>query len=390
MARIADDLVHARELPVHRAGPVSLDRLAEHDHRPAIARVPLLHVPQHADDLVVVVAVRDGEDVPAVGLPLVDQAVPVELPAHHAADQRVVDAGVVVGEEDPQALAHLERDGLRLQLLGVARAHRELALEGDDLGRPGRRADEVPERGLARGGGDADPRGAAVDVVRHVRRFDVPRQRANAAALGLREQRMVGEPLVGQQGLQGAGSAPEPQRVHRQHGRVGRHVIAPVARGLVPAVERLAHDHPQGVAGGRAVAGRQHELVGVRVLLPPVVEAQAARGRSRQMRGHVERRVGERSAEVSGLRVVTEQHQRHAGHVPDVFESLTLRRHLRSAHRRWRRLAHLNLPPSHVNDGSAATGSGRPAPAKSRVREAVSEAAREFYPKLGGSGMRAG
>ena len=32
--------------------------------------------------------------------------------------------------------------------------------------------------------------------------------------------------------------------------------------------------------------------------------------------------------------------------------------------RRWRRLAHLNPHPSQVNDGSAATGSGRPAPAR--------------------------
>ena len=37
------------------------------------------------------------------------------------------------------------------------------------------------------------------------------------------------------------------------------------------------------------------------------------------MRGHVERRVGERPAEMPGLRVVAEQHERHAGHVADVF-----------------------------------------------------------------------
>ena len=342
MARVPDDLVRARKLPVHRAGPVPLDRLAEDDHGPAIPRVPLLHVPQHPDDLVVVVPVRDGEDVPAVGRPLVHQAVAVELPAHHAADQRVVDAGVVVGEEDPEALADLERDGLGLQLLSVARAHRELALEGDDLGRSRRRADEVPERGLPGGGGDPDARRPAVDVVRHVRRLDVPGQRADAAPLGLGEQGMVGEPLVREQGLERAGAPPEAERVDRQHRRVGRHVIAPIARRLVPPVHRLAHDHPEGVAGRGAVAGRQHELVGVGVLRSPVVEAQAARGRTRQMGGHVEGRVRGRPAEVPGLRVVPEQRQRHAGHVPDVFESLPLRWRRRSTGRRWQHLAHVN------------------------------------------------
>ncbi len=53
---------------------------------------------------------------------------------HDAAKQRIVDAGVVVGEEDAKALADLQRDGLRLQFLRVAGAHREFAFEGEDLG----------------------------------------------------------------------------------------------------------------------------------------------------------------------------------------------------------------------------------------------------------------
>ena len=114
-----------------------------------------------------------------------------------------------------EALAHLQRDGLRLQLLGVAAHIANSPSKAMIFGDPDRRADDVPERGLAGRGGDADARRPAVDVVRDVRRFDVPGQRANAAALGLREQRMIGEPLIGQQGLQGAGAAPESQRVDR-------------------------------------------------------------------------------------------------------------------------------------------------------------------------------
>ena len=54
----------------------------------------------------------------------------------------------------------------------------------------------------------------------------------------------------------------------------------------------------------------------------PVVEAQAAQLGPGQVHGHVVWRVGERSAEVSGLRVVAEQHERHARHEADVFETL--------------------------------------------------------------------
>ncbi len=222
-------------------------------------------------------AVREREDVPAVRRPLIAQHVAVgELARHHAADQRVVDAGVVVGEEDAQPLAGLHGHRLRLQLLSVPGAHRELAFERDDLRRVDAGAEEVPEGGLAGRGREADARGAAVDVVGDVGRFDVAGERADSAALGLGEQRMIGEAVVLEQRREGAGAAPEAERVDRQHRELGVDVIAAIARGFVLPIERLAHDHPQRVAGRGAVARGQHELVAIRMLGTPIVEVQAA------------------------------------------------------------------------------------------------------------------
>ena len=64
----------------------------------------------------------------------------------------------------------------------------------------------------------ADARGTAVDVVALIDRFDVPGQRVNAAPalLRLREQRIIGEPLILQQRLQRAGAAAEAERVDRR------------------------------------------------------------------------------------------------------------------------------------------------------------------------------
>ena len=64
-------------------------------------------------------------------------------------------------------------------------------------------------------------------------RLDVAGQRADAAALGLREQRMIGEPLILQQRLQRAGAAAEAQRVDRQHRDRRLDVVAAVAGRLV-------------------------------------------------------------------------------------------------------------------------------------------------------------
>ena len=74
---------------------------------------------------------------------------------HHAAEQRIVDAGVVVGEKDPESFAGLQRDGLGFQFLRVAGAHGEFAFERDDFGRAHWSADDVPERGFSGGRGDA-------------------------------------------------------------------------------------------------------------------------------------------------------------------------------------------------------------------------------------------
>ena len=75
------------------------------------------------------------------------------------------------------------------------------------------RAHHVPERRLAGGGGDADARRAAVDVVGDVGALGVPGERPDAARLRLREQRMVGETVVLQQRRQRARAAAEAERV---------------------------------------------------------------------------------------------------------------------------------------------------------------------------------
>src|SRR5262249_29640065 len=116
MARVAYHLVaRPGDLAVHRAGPVPPGGRADHDHRTAIRWIPGLHGPERADDLVVVVTIRQRQHVPPVRGPLVDQAIARELAGHHAADQRIVDSGVVVGQEDPEPLADLQRDGLGLE-----------------------------------------------------------------------------------------------------------------------------------------------------------------------------------------------------------------------------------------------------------------------------------
>ena len=92
-------------------------------------------------------------------------------------------------------------------------------------------ADDVPERRLARRRGDADARRAAVDVVGDVDALRVAGERLDAARLGLREQRMVGQPLVLQQRLQRAGAAAEAERVDRQDRHLRIDVVAPVAGG---------------------------------------------------------------------------------------------------------------------------------------------------------------
>ena len=76
--------------------------------------------------------------------------------------------------------------------------------------------------------------------------------------------------------------------------------------------------------------GSHQEFIGVWMLGPAVIVAQAAQIRSRQVHRHVVRRVGQRPAEVAGLRVVAQQHQRHAGQKAGIFHAGQIaRRHQR-------------------------------------------------------------
>ena len=299
VAGIAHHLIAALgNLAADGGRPIALHRLADERDRPAIGGIHVVERLQRRHHLLVIVAVGDGEDVPAIGGPLVHQVVAGELGVDHAADQRVVDAGVVVGDHHAEPLADLHRQRLRLQLLRVAFGHRELALEGDDLRAADAGAHHVPEGGLARGRRHADAGRAAVHVVGDVDALGVAGQRLDAAQLGLREERMAGEPLVLEQRRQRAGAAAKAQRVNRQHRDVRIHVIARVAGGRMAARHRLAHDHPQRVARRDAVPAGQHELVAEGVLGPPVVEPQAAQVGPGQVRGRrcrACRRAGRRS-----------------------------------------------------------------------------------------------
>ncbi len=131
---------------------------------------------------------------------------------------------------------------------------------------------------------------------------------------------MVSQPRVVQQRLKRARAAPESQRVDRQHGDVRVDKITRIAGLLILAIQRLAHDHPQRVAGGDRVACGHHEFVGVRMLRPAVIVTESAVFRTEQVRRHIVRCVCERSAEMPGLGVISEQHQGHAGHVSNVVE----------------------------------------------------------------------
>ena len=70
------------------------------------------------------------------------------------------------------------------------------------------------------------------------------------------------------------------------------------------------------------------------------------------MRRNVVRCVGERSAEMPGLRVISEQHQGHAGHVSNIVEQRIVRQRLlggsrscvsERCHRRSKKELHHNI-----------------------------------------------
>ena len=136
MAVIADQLLaEPGDSAVGSGGPPALGGAPDHDHRAAVVRIPPLHRPHGGEDFVVGVAVVERQHVPAVGCPLLGDVVPVHAVRHHASLQPVVDAGVVVGQQDAQPLAYLLGDRLGLELLGMAGGHRELSLERHHLER---------------------------------------------------------------------------------------------------------------------------------------------------------------------------------------------------------------------------------------------------------------
>ena len=147
---------------------------------------------------------------------------------------------------------------------------------------------------------------------------------AAPAFFRLGEERVVGKSLVLQQRLQRAGAAAEAERVDREKPVLGRDVVLLVAGRLELPVERFAHDHPEGIARGRAVSGGEHELVAVGMLRPAIVVAQAAKLRPGQVHRDVVRRIGERPAKVARLSVIPEQGQGHACHEPDVLEPMLI------------------------------------------------------------------
>ncbi len=89
-----------------------------------------------------------------------------------------------------------------------------------------------------------------------------------------------------------AGAPAKAQRIDTQHGDVRIHIVTPVAGGFEFARQRFAHNHPERVASGDAVAARQHEFIAVGMLGTPIVVTQAAEIRTRQVYRDVVGRVG--------------------------------------------------------------------------------------------------
>ena len=209
----------------------------------------------------------------------------------------------------------------------MALGKRELAFQRENLGRTeARDAGIIPESRFPGGRRDADARRPTVHVVGEVGGFRMARERADSAISRLRKQPMVRQSRILQQRGKCARAAAEAQCVDGQHGDPRIHVVAPVARGLEPARERLPQDHPQRIAGGDAVPCGQHELVAVGMFRTAVIVAQPAQIRPRQVHRDVIRRISQRPAKVPRLGIVAEHGQGHAGHVPDIFQILQILR----------------------------------------------------------------
>ena len=158
-------------------------------------------------------------------------------------------------------------------------------------------------------------------------------QGPDAAHFRLGKERMVSEPLILQQGVQRPGTAAKPQGIDGQDGQLWIHVVARIARGRMLARHGLTHDHPQRIAGRNIVPTGEHEFVTEWMLGTTVVIAQPTEFWPCQMGRHVVRRIRQRPAKMSCLGIIPEQHQGHAGHVPDVLKALSVIVHLQWLHR---------------------------------------------------------
>ena len=277
MAGIADDLRAVAHLAVDSSGPPTFDGFAEQRDGTAVGRIGILHRLERRHHLTIVVAIRNGVNIPAVGRPLIHQLVIVGiLGVDDAADQRVIDARVVVRDHEAETLANLQSESLSLHFLGVAFGERKFSFKNENFGRSNRRTHNIPKCGFAGRHGSAHTRRSAVHVVGDVYAFCVTRKRADSPALGLREQRVVFKAGILQQVLQSAGTAAEPERVHWQHGDPRIDSVSLVAGRFKLARHSLPHDHPQTVTGRDAVPAGQHELIAVGMLWATVVVAQPA------------------------------------------------------------------------------------------------------------------
>jgi len=227
-------------------------------------------------------ALHDAPAASATPAPAIEDEFILEIPPAPApvvearpAEQNVVDAGVVIGEHDAQALADLHGESLGLDLLRMTFGHGEFAFEAEDLG-GARGANDIPERSLTSGAGQADAGRSTVHIIGYVYAFRVSREGFDAARFGLREERHVLQTVFLQDGLHGLRAAAESYGVDGQDSDFGIHIIALVAGELVLAFHGLTENHPQRVACGNTVAAGQHEFVAEGMLRAANVPAQAA------------------------------------------------------------------------------------------------------------------
>ena len=97
VAWITDELIAMPwNLAVDSARPVPLRRQADDDDRAAVLLVPILHGFERRKNLAVVIAIRQRQDIPAVGSPLVHKPVAIKFAVDHTAQKHVVDTRVVV------------------------------------------------------------------------------------------------------------------------------------------------------------------------------------------------------------------------------------------------------------------------------------------------------